>query len=50
MIAHSKVNDILNVDSKRRLLEGLKQIPDMFAVVYILYTSAKQYILYFIVV
>ena len=33
MIAHCKLGDTLNVCSKRRLLEGLEKIPDMFAVV-----------------
>ena len=33
VIAHCKLGDILNVCSKRRLLEGLEKIPDMFAVV-----------------
>ena len=34
VIAHCKLGDILNVYAKRRLLEGLEKIPDMFAVVY----------------
>ena len=37
MIAHCKLNDILNFDSKHRLLEGVEQVPEKegeFAVVY----------------
>ena len=37
MIAHCKLNDILNFYLKRRLLEGVEQIPKKegkFAVVY----------------
>lgn len=37
MIVHCKLNDILNFDSKRGLLEGVEQIPKKegkFAVVY----------------
>lgn len=34
VIAHCKLSNILNIYAKRKLLEGLELIADMFAVVY----------------